>query len=334
MTAQEQQQLRSLALFSGGAREDAVLAVGGSIDALPSLVDKALVAYEGAEGHKRYAVPGSIRTFAVERAKAMGEWRESSLRHARHYRDRARELETAYSTNRWRVTLEQMLPELDNLRSALLFTVTQGNDVQLGAELTCDLVNYWQQVGRNTDGREWVEKLLARSDVVFPKPVHAKLLCGLARLDTARSKRAQESALRAVELYRELQDDRGLAVALFEVAAAYAGGGDLDAADPYLDEALALAQRIGDVRRAADVLNGKALSENWRGRADRARELLELSLGLFRQLEDDRGVASLLGNLGDLAANQGQSDRAVSLSRQSWRFSSVFMTRSQPDGNC
>jgi len=67
----------------------------------------------------------------------------------------------------------------------------------------------------------------------------------------------------------------------------------------------------------ADVLNGQALSENWRGRAERAREMLEESLALFRKLEDDRGVASLLGNLGDLAATQGNYDRAVTLSRQS-----------------
>jgi tetratricopeptide (TPR) repeat protein len=67
----------------------------------------------------------------------------------------------------------------------------------------------------------------------------------------------------------------------------------------------------------ADVLNGMALSENWRGNTLRARELFEQSLELFRRLENDRGVASLLGNLGDLAATVGDFEGAVSLSRQS-----------------
>ena len=67
----------------------------------------------------------------------------------------------------------------------------------------------------------------------------------------------------------------------------------------------------------ADVLNGMALAEGWRGNHLRARELYEQSLDLFRRLENDRGVASLLGNLGDLAAVVGDYERAVSLSRQS-----------------
>ncbi len=66
-----------------------------------------------------------------------------------------------------------------------------------------------------------------------------------------------------------------------------------------------------------DVLNGLALAEGWRGNTLRARELLEQSLEFFRRLEDDRGVASLLGNLGDLAAVVGDYERAISLSRQS-----------------
>jgi tetratricopeptide (TPR) repeat protein len=44
--------------------------------------------------------------------------------------------------------------------------------------------------------------------------------------------------------------------------------------------------------------------------------LHEESLELLRRLEDDRGVANLLGNLGDLAASVGEYDRAVNLTRQ------------------
>jgi tetratricopeptide (TPR) repeat protein len=209
-----------------------------------------------------------------------------------------------------------MVPELDNLRVALMFTVTQGHDVQLGGELTASLIHYWQQIGRMAAGREWIEQLLAR-DVDFPPKVRAELLYGLARLDNAHNHLALEYAQRAVREYRALGDESGLASALFEVAIAYSGLGDIDASDPYLQEALEICSRLGDVRRTADVLNGMALSESWRGNTLRARELFEQSLELFRRLENDRGVASLLGNLGDLAATVGDYERAVSLSRQS-----------------
>ena len=93
--------------------------------------------------------------------------------------------------------------------------------------------------------------------------------------------------------------------------------GEIDAGNAYLEEAHRISERVGDIRRTADVLNGMALVENWRGSPERGRELYERSLALFRQLEDDRAVAALLGNLGDLAATEGEYDRAVALSRQS-----------------
>ncbi len=317
LSTQEQTLLRHLSIFAGGATKDAILAVCGTTEQLRSLVDKALITHEITSTGERYVIPASIRTFASERSAELNERHGLGLRHAKYFRERARALEGSYSTKRWQQMLEAMLPELDNLRAALIFTVTHANDVQLGAELTCDLVSYWHQLGRNAAGREWIEQLLARSDVQFPAHVRAKLLCGLARLDTARSRRAFDSALLSVQIYRELGDNAGLAAALFEVAAASTGIGDLDGADPYLDEALEVAKRIDDLRLMALVLNGKALTESWRGRSETARELLEQSLALFRRLEDDRGVASALGNLGDLAATVGEYDRAVALSRQS-----------------
>jgi tetratricopeptide (TPR) repeat protein len=136
-------------------------------------------------------------------------------------------------------------------------------------------------------------------------------------LDSARSKHALDAALLAIEEYRALGDESGLAAALFEAAAAYSGLGEFDSSEPLLNEALEIATRSGDIRRMGDVLNGMALDEGWRGNTLRARELLEQSLEMFRRLEDDRGVASLLGNLGDLAAVAGDYERALSLSRQS-----------------
>ena len=317
LSAQEQALLRNLSAFIGGAQLEAIREVCGVSDPLLSLVDKALVMRETTRFGDRYVVPASIRAFAARRSYELDEWHAVSMRHARYFSKRAAALRDAHSTRRWRETLETMLPELDNLRAALAFTVLDGNDVLLGAQLSCDLVEYWQHLGRNTAGREWIEQLLLQRGTHFSKHLLAKLHYGLARLDTARSKRALDAAMLSVQIYRELDDEAGLAGSLFEAAAAATGIGQSDAADPYLDEALEIAKRIGDVRRMADVLNGKALAQSWRGYPQSARELFEQSLQLFRQLEDDRGVASLLGNLGDLAATVGEYDRAVSLSRQS-----------------
>ena len=318
LTQKEQRLLRALSVFSVGARADAIAAVNGSTDGLESLVEASLVSSERSNPDLRYLLPNAIRAFVGERAKSMGEAREFAISHARHYRERARALEAAHATREWRTALESMLPELDNIRAALLYTVTQGNDVQLGVEMTCDLINYWDNIGRSAAGREWIEGLLARPDAAhFAPHVRARLLYGISRLDTARTRRGLEVALESAKLYGELRDDHGRAASLFEAAACCLVGGDYEAADAHLNESLELAQNAGDMRRTADVLNCKGLAEHWRGRREEGRELLELSLALFRELEDDRGVASLLGNLGDFAAMEGDFDRAISLTRQS-----------------
>ena len=313
----EQQLLLELAVFAGGAPIDALKIVCRNIAPLARLIEKSLVTIESGEGGERYVLPASIRTFCIDELRARGDWEAVSMRHALYYRERARELEASQSTKKWQQTLGAMIPELDNLRAALIFTVSQAHDVALGVELSCDLVNYWQHLGRSAAGREWLAQLLARTDVAYSDALRAKLLTGVAHLDTSRSKRALEAAVTAVSIYRELGDERGLAGALFEVGAAFTGLGDIDAAKQYLEETLAIAQRIADVRRTADVLNLIATGEGWRGNTDRAKALLEQSLTLFRSIDDDRGAASILGNLGDLAATAGKYDEAIALALQS-----------------
>lgn len=315
--APEQELLRNLSIFSGGATAQAVAQVCGNTGALGALIDKAFIHVERVAGGERYVVPGSIRAFALDRLRDAGAWHDFSMRHALYFYERARKLETSYSTHEWQRMLAAMVPELDNLRAALIYLVTQKNDVHVGADLTCNLVNYWHQLGRTAAGREWIEKLLDRDDVQYSKSVLARLLYGLARLDTARSKRGLDAALRSVELYRELGDERGLAAALFEVSAANSGLGNTLVAENFMREALEISERTGDLRRLGDVLNGMAVAEQLRDHPERARLLLEQSLEISRKLEDDRGVASCLGNLGDLMAMVGDYDRAVELCRQS-----------------
>lgn len=324
LSAAEQTLLRRLSVFAAGATRAAVEEVcsGGDLTAeeipnvLTSLVEHAIVGVEATDEVERYVLPASIRAFARDCASDTGEFDSLAMRHARYFLLRARDLDESYSTRAWQRKLAEMVPEMDNLRAALIFTVTQGNDVLLGAELSAALIQYWQYVGRMSAGRDWIEQLLAR-EVEFPRHVRAQLLYGVSRLDSARSRHALSCAMSAVEEYRALGDQTHLSAALFEVAACYSGLGEYDAADPYLHEALEISTRLGDLRRMGDTLNGMALAEGWRGNTLRARELLEQSLDIFRRLEDDRGVASLLGNLGDLAAVVGDYERAISLSRQS-----------------
>ncbi len=317
LTPEEQRLLRALSIFSGGASSAAISAVCGNAGALGLLVEKALVNLDNDDGRVRYVVPATIRAFAADKARELGEWRPLGMDHAQYFRARAEALEASYSTKEWRNEFPSMAYEIDNIRAALIFTVTNENDLQLGARITCNLIHYWEQLSRIGAGREWIEQLLSREDLLLPKEVHAKPLFGLARLDGAHSQRALDSAQLSIQLWREIGDERGLASALYEASSACILLQRFDDALKYLDEGYEICKRVGDQRGLADVFNGRAIAQNWLGHPDRARELYEESLQLLRRLEDDRGVANLLGNLGDLAATVGEYDRAVNLTRQS-----------------
>jgi non-specific serine/threonine protein kinase len=317
LSAEEQSALRALAVFAGGATALAIAEVCGGTDCLSALVEKSFVSLESVDGVERYVLPAAIRVFAQEQARALGEWEALGMRHARYFCERAKKMERSYSTRHWRRESRSMAAELDNLRAALLFTVTEEHHLELGADMSAALVHYWEELGRIGAGRDWIEQLLARSDVEFSKRVRAELYYGLARLDGAHSQKALDAAHTAIALFRELRDDNGLAKALYQASAASILLRRVDEALKYLDEGQAICKRTGDLRALADVYNGRAIAENWLGNPQKARHLHEQSLELLRKLEDDRGVASLLGNLGDLAATVGEYDRAVNLTRQS-----------------
>jgi diguanylate cyclase (GGDEF)-like protein len=316
LSQQERELLHGLSVFTGGATIEALEYVCGKCEALPSLLEKGLVSVE-AGAPERYVVPGSIQAFAAERARDAGIYDRLALRHAQYFFERAKALDSSFATREWQPIVAAMHPELENLRAALLFTITQENDVSLGAEMSALLIQYWHRIGRGMIAREWIEELLDR-DVAYPIRLRARLLYGIVRLDNSKSKRALEAALAATALYRELgDDDAGLAAAIYEVGVCYSERGELDSGETWLRESLEISERIGNMRRIADALNGIALVECRRGRVDLGRELFERSLKIFRTLEDDRASSAVLGNLGDLAASIGEYDTAVRLTRQS-----------------
>ncbi len=190
LSSEEQRLLRGLSVFAGGATPGSIQQVCGA-DGFAGLLENGLVTVESREEGDRYVIPASIRAYARERALELGELDQYRDVHARHFLERAKALRESYPTRNWQRHLREMLPEIDNLRAALLFTVTEGRDVQLGAELSACLIQYWLQLGRAAAGREWIEELLTRG-VEFPPNVRAELVYGLARLDNAHSQRALE----------------------------------------------------------------------------------------------------------------------------------------------
>jgi predicted ATPase len=138
--------LRRLGVFAGGfdlSAAEAVAAGGGVdrfdvADALDRLVDKSLVVAETDAEHSRYRLLETIRDYAWARLDQAGEADDVSRRHAEFFATVATEAGwglTGPEEGRWADVVDR---ELDNLRSALAWSVASAH-VDLAMQLVAGL---------------------------------------------------------------------------------------------------------------------------------------------------------------------------------------------------
>lgn len=137
-----------------------------------------------------------------------------------------------------------------------------------------------------------------------------------ARFLERRDEDPQELALfqRAAELYRMLGDVRGEGESLFWVGTFHqVVRRDAAAAVPALERSRELAARVGDKLTMSYALRHLGIAEHTAGRLDAARERLEESVRLRREIGFLPGVAANLVGLIYIAAAEGRRDDALAM---------------------
>jgi tetratricopeptide (TPR) repeat protein len=149
--------------------------------------------------------------------------------------------------------------------------------------------------------------------------VHGRFLARRDEVPDQPAEDPRELALfeRAAQLYRALGDVRGEAESLFWVGCFHQiVRRDNDAAVPVLDRSCELSARVGDKRTLSEALRHLGIAEHAAGRMDTARERLEESVRLRREIGLMPGVAANLVGLAYVAAGQGRRDEALALAEQ------------------
>jgi tetratricopeptide (TPR) repeat protein len=122
---------------------------------------------------------------------------------------------------------------------------------------------------------------------------------------------------RALQLFRALGDVRGQAQALFWTACCHqVVRRDNEAAVPLLRQSLALATEAADPQTMSEALRHLGIAEHSAGRLDEARQYLEESTRLRRELGHLPGVAGNQVGLIYIAAAQGRRDDALALAAE------------------
>jgi predicted ATPase/transcriptional regulator with XRE-family HTH domain len=283
-----------------------------SVAALNQLVNHSLIfAKPAGDGSIRFGMHTIITSYAQTLLDERKERAALSRRHAEYFADLVEQLEQELTGAQQRRSLMRLVDEYDNIRAALRWT-RERHEIDLGLRLAGALWWFWETRGYGTEGREWVEGMLAFANEAGNRArdenVARALYCA-AILAAGRHDYAQvEQFGRAFLLKTDQPVKRARMLLTLGNAAKFRG--DQAQADVFYTDGLAMLREQNDTRGMVVALNNLSALSIERGNLDRALSLLEESLALKRQLGDLRGIAVSLINLGELRRLQGEMGAA------------------------
>jgi predicted ATPase len=338
----EQTLFRRISVFLGGTTLEAVEAVCDTagdlgldvLDGMASMVDKSLAQQvEGAAGETRFFMLSAIREYALERLAASEDEAATRRSHAAYYLVLAEEgaLEAAIHPE-W---LDRFEVEHDNFRAALEYLIRMG-DADWGLRLGIALFPFWETREYLTEGRSRIARLLALEGAAARPKLRSRLLFSAAVLAGEQGDYTSAHQLfeESLETCVELNDNRGVAVALNALAVTARDCGEFATASLLLERCVAIWRDEGDPADVARALSNLANVAKLQGDAARASSLYDECLAIFRKVGDGAGVAWTLNYRGDVAREMNdltsarsfyeQSLVAFRLSRDGWGIASAL----------
>jgi non-specific serine/threonine protein kinase len=213
--------------------------------------------------------------------------------------------------------MDRLATEIDNLRAALGWAF-DADEVELGLRLAGAVERFWQYRGYLGEGRRWLERGLAIDRPVAPAARAAALsMAGWLARFQDEVERAETFLTESLALYRELGDEEGYADALDSLGDVAHFRGEQEQAQALHEENLARRRARGDRWGVAMTLNSLGWVALARGDHDRAEELLEESLGIVRALGDRRGIVIVLLSQSWVALSRDDAERAAPMLAES-----------------
>jgi predicted ATPase/transcriptional regulator with XRE-family HTH domain len=342
LTASEQATFRSLSVFAGGFTLDAAARVcsgqsaPGTSDSLPgagcppptdfldvlgSLVDKSLVVAERTPRERRYRLLEPVRQYAALSLATSGEEQSSRARHAAHYAalaERAAPLLRGSEQLRW---LERLEAERDNLRAALGWIVEHG-EVEAELRMAVALTPYWEARGYLSEGRRWLNTVLAASRASGASQatqMQALTAAGALAQWQADIECAEAQLGEALTAARFVADRRHEAEVLVWLSSAYWQKPDVERGLALGEEGLRLGRDLQDETVIAFALLNVGVGLRFARETARAVTVLDECLRRYRGLGDVRYVAIASAMLGWATLEAGQHDRAAEILRDALR---------------
>ena len=315
--------LRRLTVFVGSFTEDAAAVVvdGHMMLAearvvLKSLVERSLLMNDSEHGATRYRLLETTRCYGLEQLETAAELHETRRRHAAYFCDR---FETALiewlhlPDSEWR---HRYLPDTDNVRAALQWSVEAGDRAVLVA-LTGASGPLWTALSLY---RESLQRFETAAGAVADttSAAHEARLCLWRGILSANSAPADAKLAleRAVALYRRTPHLTDLAHACTRLAYVLMISHRIEDAALLIAEARPLIAASSSVRLQGYVYGMCGHLKSLTNDPSGARVEFEHALDLFREAGNEVSVLESLGNLADVSWSLGELDAAEALLRE------------------
>jgi predicted ATPase len=294
-------------------------------DLLAELGDHSMVEIGTGPG-PRFALLQTVREYALARLAERGDEDVVERRNLGHYLAQARALPAPAGAAR-----SDALASLDavypNIRVALDYALRKGEadpaSLNDGLLLAAAVSPMWLYRGPLAEGLLYLQRLLAVDQRRVDATARAGAvlrLCALACF-SGDYELAANYGRQCIELFQQLDDQRGLARAYrYRGEASYALG-DLDAAAAMFERALQTARGSGDEEGQGHAANMLGQLLRHQGALDDARRYLCDAVARFIRAGFPTGVGSTLHSLAEVSRDQGDLDEATQLVHAALRIS-------------
>jgi tetratricopeptide (TPR) repeat protein len=291
-------------------------------------MDKSLVRQVAGPGDEpRFVMLETIREYALERLEASGEAERLRQQHALYYLT----LGVVDVPDVWHpAKTAHLVPEYDNLWSALAWSQTSAGDPEVALGLTRALRILWFRRGMRREAIAAFERSLNHPHGIGRTVAHAAARFELGQFlaFTGDYAAAQIQYEQALQLAREVGDRWWYAVAVEHLGGLARAQGDNATAWSLITESLAINRELGDTSRIAENLNNLAQVAIVEEDPARAEALLAESPAIMqRENADPNTVGMTLHTLGQAAQLRGAYDRAAQLHQESLECFQAFGDR-------
>jgi predicted ATPase/DNA-binding CsgD family transcriptional regulator len=357
---EEQRLWARLSVFPGSFDLEAAESICGAddlppgtvLDLLDRLVSKSVLGLERTSEQIRYRQLTTMREYGAQLIEDPAEHARLKRRHRDHYRTVAHRMVDEWCGPGQARALEAVRHDHANLIAALDWSATTDGERQAGAELASLLRYHWIAGEHLSDGRRWLDRLLAVEDTDAQAAdalwvaawvclvsgdreaaltylrrcqhvadatgdrriqAYVDLWSGLYHLFCGDLAAANRLLRTALSAHREIGDHVAELIAMFLLVPAQAYNGDPAGGLETCMSALELSDQRGEGWARGHVLTGAAICHRRLGSLGEAERFSKVALEQQREFQDPICTAHLLENLAMLAITSGRLDEAVRL---------------------